>query len=119
VSFTLLDTSITNVVQGSPVAGFDPIANNATISTGTVGTQLSIRANTVPSPLGSVEFSLDGTTHTENSLPYTLCGDNGAGTITNCNITAASHELTGTPYSAANLGGTAGTALTIKFTVGP
>ena len=119
VSVTLLDTSITNVVQGSPVAGYDPIANNATISQATVGTQLSIRANTNPSPTGSVNFSLDGTNHTESSLPYTLCGDDGAGTITNCNITQATHTLTVTPYSAAALGGDAGTPLTITFTLSP
>ncbi len=118
-TLTLLNTAITNVVQGAPVPGYDPLVDGTTFSLATVGTQLSIRANTEPSPTGSVSFQYDGTQHTENALPYTLCGDNGAGTITNCNIAAGAHTLTVTPYTAANLGGTAGAPLTINFTVTP
>lgn len=117
-SVSLLDTSITNVLGGSPVTGFDPMKNASTISAAAVGALLSIRANT-PAVLGSAEFNLDGTKHTENGAPYTLCGDNGGGTITNCNITLGAHSLTVTPYSAANLGGTAGTPLTVTFTLDP
>ena len=67
--------------------------------------------------IGSVGFVYDATNHTENATPYTLCGDNGAGAVTNCNLAAGAHTLTATPYSAADLGGTAGTPLTITFTL--
>jgi hypothetical protein len=119
-NFTLLDTTITNVVDGSPVPGFDPIPGGATINLGKVGSALSIRANTVPAAVGSVAFALDATyTHTENTAPYTLCSDDGAGTITSCAsvLTPGAHTLTATPYSAASLGGTAGTPFTVAFTL--
>jgi hypothetical protein len=117
ISMTLLDTSITNVVQGSPVTGYDPIKDGSIISLATVGTNLSVRANLNVATIGSVGFAYSATTHTENTTPYVLCGDNGAGTITNCNLTAGTYKITATPYSAANLGGTAGTPLTITFTL--
>ncbi len=119
ISFTLLDTSVTNVVQGSPVTGQDPIKNGSTISLGTVGTALSIRANLNVTTIGSVGFAYDGNNHTENATPYVLCGDNGTGTVNNCNLAAGTHTITATPYSAASLGGTAGTPLTITFTLTP
>ena len=122
LSVTLVDTSITNVIAGSPVAGYDPLKNNSTFSLGTVGTQLSIRANINPTATAnvvSVLFAYDATNHTENATPYTLCGDDGAGTITNCNLAAGQHTLTVTTYTAANLGGTAGTPYTVTFTIAP
>jgi hypothetical protein len=119
-TFTLIDTAITGIVDGSPVAGFDPIADGSTITLATAGTALSIRANLLPTGVGSVGFALDATyTHTENTTPYMLCGDNGAGTITSCAnvLVAGKHTLTATPYSAAALGGTAGTPATVTFTI--
>ena len=118
-SFSLIDTSITNVVQGSPVSGYDPIKNGTTISLAQVGTSLSVRANLNVTTIGSVGFVYDATNHTENVTPYMLCGDNGAGVITNCNLAAGAHTITATPYSAANLAGTAGTPLTLSFTLAP
>jgi hypothetical protein len=118
--FTLVDTTITTVVDGSPVAGFDPIAPGAKFNLEQVGTALSIRANTVPALVGSVAFALDATyTHTENTAPYFLCSDNGAGVITSCAsvLTVGSHTLTATPYSAASLGGDAGAPFTVSFTI--
>ena len=120
VSFTLINTAVTNVVQGSPVTGYDPLTNGTSFSLTTVGTNLSIRANLNVTTIGSVGFVYDTTTdHTENITPYMLCSDNGTGTINNCNLAVGSHTLTATPYSAANLGGTAGTPLTIDFSVTP
>jgi hypothetical protein len=116
-SFTLIDTSVTNIVQGSPVTGYDPIKDKSTISLATVGTNLSVRANLNVTTIGSVGFAYNGTNHTENTTPYMLCGDNGAGTINNCNLAAGTYTITATPYSQANLGGTAGTPLTITFTL--
>jgi hypothetical protein len=118
--FTLIDTAITTLIDGSPVAGFDPIAEGATINLATVGSALSIRANTVPALVGSVAFALDATyTHTENTAPYTLCSDNGAGTVTSCAavLTVGKHTLTATPYSATALGGDAGAPISVTFTI--
>jgi hypothetical protein len=118
--FTLLDTTITTVIDGSPVSGYDPIAENATINLAVTGSALSIRANTVPAVVGSVAFALDAAyTHTENTVPYTLCSDNGAGTITSCAsiLTVGKHTLTATPYSLPSLGGTAGAPITVDFTI--
>jgi hypothetical protein len=119
LSFTLLDTSVTTAVQGTPVLGQDPMKTGSSISLGTVGATLSVRANLNVTTIGSVGFAYDATNHTENATPYTLCGDNGAGTITDCNLAAGQHTLTATPYSAADLGGIAGTPLTITFTLTP
>ena len=118
--FTLVDTTITTAIDGTPVTGFDPIAAGATINLAKVGSALSIRANTVPALVGSVAFALDASyTHTENAAPYFLCSDNGAGTITSCAsvLTLGLHTLTATPYSSASLGGDAGAPITLTFTI--
>ena len=118
--FTLVNTTITTDIDGSPVTGFDPIAPGAKFNLEQVGSALSIRANTVPALVGSVAFALDATyTHTENTAPYFLCSDNGAGVITSCAsvLTVGSHTLTATPYSAASLGGDAGAPFTVSFTI--
>jgi hypothetical protein len=116
-TFTLIDTTVTAVVQGQAVTGWDPIPESSTINLGKVGTALSIRANTTPATVGSVGFVLDGTyMHTEDSAPYTLCGDNGTGTVSPCpQLVVGSHTLIATPYSAADLGGTAMPSTTLYF----
>jgi hypothetical protein len=117
-TFTLLDTTVTNVVMGQPVTGWNPIPEGSTINLGKVGTALSIRANTTPATVGSVGFLLDGTTaHTENAVPYTECSDNGAGVVTACTYSLGAHVLVVTPYSAADLGGTAMASTTLYFTI--
>ena len=119
-SFTLIDTAITGIIDGSPVTGFDPIAEGATVNLAQVGTALSIRANTVPALVGSVAFALDATyTHTENATPYMLCADDGKGTITSCAavLTVGKHTLTATPYSLPGLGGIAGVPILLDFTI--
>lgn len=118
--FTLLDTNITGIINGSPVAGYDPIAEGATINLAVVGSALSVRANTVPAMVGSVGFALDATyTHTENTAPYCLCSDDGKGDITSCAniLTVGAHKLTATPYSGANLTGDAGAPFEVDFTI--
>ena len=118
--FTLVDTAITGIIDGSPVTGFDPIAEGATINLAQVGSALSVRANTVPAAVGSVAFALDATyTHTENTPPYFLCSDDGAGNITSCAsiLTVGKHTLTATPYSAAGLTGDAGAPILLDFTI--
>ena len=117
---TLVDTSVTTLVDGLPVTGFDPLAEGATVNLAVTGSALSVRANTLPAVVGSVAFALDATyTHTENAAPYTLCGDDGTGTITSCAsiLTVGKHTLSATPYTGANLTGTAGAAIIVDFTI--
>ncbi len=114
-------TSLTllNADTGQPIAGFNPMAAGATLNFAALGTMdLNIRANTSPATVGSVGYNYDGnaTYHIENSAPYDLGGDNN-------NVpdvwtpTLGTHTLIVTPYTGANLTGTAGTPLTETFTV--
>ncbi|WKN43593.1 malectin domain-containing carbohydrate-binding protein [Tunicatimonas pelagia] len=88
--------------------------NLATLPT----TNLNVRANTNPATVGSVRFALDGNANfqTENVAPYALKGDTN-GDYKNWTPSLGDHTLTATPFSGSNAGGTAGTALTINFTV--
>ena len=112
-SFTLI-----NADTDQPLAAHNPMSNGATLDFAVLGTRnLSIRANTNPATVGSVLFGYDGNANyrTESSPPYTIAGDanNGADYLP-WTPTLGSHTLTATPYTAT---GTAGTALTINFTV--
>ena len=106
-TFTLINTKIVATATGSPVQGFDPIPSEATIDLGKVGIYLSLRAN-LPATVtgGSVAFALDATfTHTSNAPPYSMCGDDGKGTFTPCDLGLGMHTLTVTIYPQADLGG--------------
>ena len=73
-SLTLIDA-----VTGEPVAGFDPIPDGATLNLSTLPTRrLNIRANTSPSRVGSVRFTLDGRSILENNAPYALARNRGS-----------------------------------------
>jgi hypothetical protein len=118
--FTLVDTAITGIVNGSPVPGFDPMAEGTTVNLALVGSALSIRANTIPAIVGSVAFALDATyTHTENAAPYFLCSDNGDGGISSCAtvLTVGKHSLSATPFSGTGLTGDAGAPILLDFTI--
>ena len=110
-SFTLVnadtDTDIRLLQNGETL-------NLATLPT----TNLSVRANTSPATVGSVRFAYDGNTNfqTESVAPYALEGDTN-GDYNPWTPALGSHTLTATPFSAASAGGTAGTPLTITFTV--
>jgi len=110
VDFTLInaatDQPIRTLTSGSEI-------NLATIKS------LNIRANTSPGTVGSVKLVLSGKqtrTTTENEAPYALFGDK-SGNYNNWTPAVGSYTLKATPYTAANGSGTAGTALTINFTV--
>jgi hypothetical protein len=94
--------------------------NGATLSLSALPTRnLNVRANTTPATVGSVTMVLSGTqsrSQTENTAPYALFGD------TNGNYDAwtparGSYTLKATPFSRSSGTGTAGTSLTISFTV--
>ncbi|MEM9834725.1 MAG: malectin domain-containing carbohydrate-binding protein, partial [Bacteroidota bacterium] len=110
-SFTLVnadtDTDISSLQSGE-------ILNLATLPT----TNLNVRANTNPTTVGSVRFALNGNANfqTENVAPYALKGDVN-GNYRNWTPSPGNYTLKATPYSGSNAGGSAGTALTITFTV--
>jgi hypothetical protein len=80
--------------------------------------RLNVRAETSPSSVGSVRFALDGSTsyRTETIAPYALAGDD-SGDYNPWTPAVGSHTLKATPYTGASAGGTAGTSLTVRFTV--
>ena len=78
---------------------------------------LNVRANTSPSLVGSVVFTLDGAhARTENGSPYALAGDDN-GNYRPWTPAAGSHTLTAAPYGSTGGTGTAGTPLTVAFSV--
>ncbi|WP_187264805.1 malectin domain-containing carbohydrate-binding protein, partial [Pontibacter beigongshangensis] len=107
-SFTLLNADNQQVIQN--------LVSGATLDLATMPTKnFNIRANTNPTTVGSVIFQLSGTeskTVNENRAPYDLMGDDGSWLPAVGNYT-----LKATPYSSSNGAGTAGTALTITFSV--
>jgi len=114
ISFTLI-----NADTDQPIATFDPLNDGATLNLATLPTRnLNIRANTSPATVGSVRFGLDGKSNyrTDNSAPYSLGGDNN-GNYSTWKPSLGSHTLTARPYTRSDARGTAGTALTITFTV--
>lgn len=114
VSFTLINAD-TNL----PIAGFELLNDGAVLNLATLPTRnLNIRANTAPSPVGSVRFALDGNSNyrTENGAPYALRGDSG-GDYYAWTPSLGTHALGATPYTNSNAGGTAGTSFAISFTV--
>lgn len=112
VSYTLIDATTEKPVL--------TIANGGTLNLATLPTKkLNIRANTNPVTVGSVVFSLSGTQSrksTETAAPYALFGDSG-GNYNAWTPATGSYTLKATPYTAASGRGTAGTPLTISFTV--
>jgi len=116
----VVSLSLINADNDQVVSGYDSISNGATIDLGALGvSNISIRANTDPSIVGSVRFGLNGNANiqTESAAPYALAGDSG-GDYHNWSYSFDTlYTLTATPYENSNAGGAAGTALTISFTL--
>jgi len=108
--------TLVNASTGAAIAGYDPIADNATLDLSQLGSSLAIRAYTNPATVGSVQFKLDGNVlRTESASPYCINGDNG----TLCSawtIPTGMHTLVATPYSSSGASGNAGTSATVHFT---
>jgi hypothetical protein len=113
VSFTLINADNEQAIQ--------TLTSGSTLNLATLPTKnLNIRANTSPTTVGSVVFNLSGTqtkTVTESKAPYALYGDNNYGDYYAWTPAVGSYTLKGTPYTASGGGGTAGTSLTVSFTV--
>jgi DNA-binding beta-propeller fold protein YncE len=115
VSFTLI-----NADTDQPIAGFDPLLNNATIQLSTLPTKnINVRANTNPSIVGSVRFGFDGNTsfQTENYIPYALASDDD-GNYRPWTPSIGSHTISATPYTSQNAGGTTGSSTSVTVQVG-
>ena len=120
-------TSLTlfNADTDLPIAGYDPLPAGAVLNLATLPTKnLNIRANTNPATVGSVRFTYDGNAnyHLEGLAPYAIGGDNGLTASGTPNYNAwtpavGSHTLVVTPYTKGGGGGTAGTPVTVAFTV--
>jgi hypothetical protein len=114
-SFTLIDAT-----TDKPVAGYAPLADGATLDLATLPQKLTVRANTSPVTVGSVQFTLDGQlVQTENTAPYAIAGDRNSGADYRAWTLPdnGAHTLSATAYSARNGGGTASTPLTIRVTI--
>ena len=111
--------SLINADTNKPISGYDPLPSGTTLDLATLPTRnLNIRANTDPATVGSVRFALDGnsTYATDNAAPYALAGDS-SGNYTAWTPSVGGHSVTATPYTGSGATGTAGTPLTVAFTV--
>jgi hypothetical protein len=112
VSFTLINA-------GTDQDMFE-LSNGMVINQSLVqGLSLNIRANTNPSIVGSVLFTLSGPvnrTATENEAPYAIFGDRN-GNYSGRTLPAGTYTLSARAYSNRNRGGTAGPIKTITFTI--
>jgi uncharacterized repeat protein (TIGR02543 family) len=112
VSLTLINADTEQPLHDL-VAG--EVLNLATLPT----RNLNVRANTSPTTVGSVRFALSGAqvqNQTETAAPYALFGDNN-GNYNAWTPALGAYTLTATPYSGASATGTAGTPLTLSFSV--
>jgi hypothetical protein len=115
ISFTLI-----NADTDQPIATFDPLNDGATLNLATLPTRnLNIRANTSPAIVGSVRFGWNTNSNyrTQNDAPYALGGDNNGNYSAWRPSRLGTQALTATPYTRSDARGTAGTALTITFSV--
>ncbi|MHC2993575.1 hypothetical protein OB13_19065, partial [Pontibacter sp. HJ8] len=99
------------------------VTNGATLSFSALGTKkFNFRSNVDPSGVGSLKFDLKGAknhTYTDNAAPFALYGDDGNGNyyFGNQIMPTGSYTLTVTPYSGSNGSGTAGTPVTVSFSI--
>jgi uncharacterized repeat protein (TIGR02543 family) len=111
-SFTLMNADTDQDIQ--------PLTSGATLNLATLPSRnLSVRANTNPAPVGSVVFRLDGPVawdQTETTPPYALFSD-GGGDYYSTTLRTGFYALRATPYTGGGGSGTAGTVLSINFTI--
>lgn len=117
VSFTLIDAD-----TDQPIPLYDPIPEGAILDLANLAPRLAIRANTNPSPVGSVVLELQGPTsriQTENVPPYSLFSDT-FGDLQPWSPSPplpGSYALSATPYSGINGSGAGGSRVNIRFQV--
>jgi hypothetical protein len=122
-TITVASVTLINADTDQPIPGYEAVTGNLTLDLAKLPTRkLSLRANTNPARVGSVQFALAGKAFkTENHPPYTIAGD--APTKAGRNYlpwplpAAGEHMLTLTPYTQTNGQGTPGVALKLRVTV--
>ncbi|TGE14052.1 T9SS type A sorting domain-containing protein [Hymenobacter elongatus] len=124
ISFSVVDVngsvSSFTLVNADTDQDIQTIAPGATLNLATLPTRnLNIRANTSPATVGSVVFAMSGQQSgsvTESVVPYAMFGDV-QGDYNVWTPAVGTYTLTATPFPLAAAGGTAGTALTLSFSV--
>ncbi len=116
VAFQLIDTA-----TNEPVPGYSPLSDGDTVNVVPLP-QVSINAITAPTVVGSVVFVLKENgfivhSHTENSLPYALFGDEDGSLIPWPGGLAsdADYELTAITYTGVNGTGTPSDSKVVGF----
>lgn len=112
ITFTLINAATNQAIQ---TLNEGNVLNLATLPS----TKLNIQANTTPATVGSVVFNLSGAQirkQIETAAPYALFGDV-SGKFNAWTPAIGYYALKATPYSASGGGGTAGTSLTLNFSV--
>ncbi|NOK61867.1 MAG: hypothetical protein GFH27_549281n11 [Chloroflexi bacterium AL-W] len=113
--------SLINADTDEPIAGYEALSGEVTLDLATLPTtNLSLRANTEPAQVGSVQFAIDGAViQTENHSPYVAAGDtNGGQDILPMLLPAAgTHTVTVTPYTQPRGQGEAGSPLTFELEI--
>jgi hypothetical protein len=93
------------LVNAQTGADIQTIQAGATIDLGTLDAgQVSVRADVFPQMVGSVTIDVNGSSRTENYLPYSLLGDSYLQTpvtYTPWNPATGEYTITATPYSGA------------------
>jgi hypothetical protein len=114
-NFRLINTATNKTIV-------DPLVNGAVVNLAALSTtSLSVEAvrDVSSEAIGSVIFAYNGKPkfRTENGAPYAMCGDI-SGNFTTCTqLVVGVHSLTATPYSLGGGLGTAGSPVTVSFTI--
>ncbi|WP_211208889.1 fibronectin type III domain-containing protein [Mariniradius saccharolyticus] len=99
---------------------FSVLSNNMVLDNSKIfGKTWNVRANSNPSSIGSVYFSLTGplvATRTENSAPYALFGDSD-GVYQGRELPAGKYVIEAIPYSGSNRSGSVGATYRIEFEI--
>lgn len=95
-----------------------PLMDGDVVDISALGCNLSIRANTDPTIVGSVNFRLDNQAKfkLENFFPYAIAGDQ-SGDYFPVYLSNGKHKVKATPYAKKNRKGGKGQSLLVKFTV--
>jgi hypothetical protein len=113
---TAIAVTALKLINTNTQAVLRTVATGSTISLSNDGSALNISATT-SGTIGSVDFNLDGTgVRIENAAPFSIGGDS-SGKFLPWKPSLGTHTLRVVPYTAANGTGSAGTGLTVTFTV--
>jgi hypothetical protein len=95
------------------------IVDGDVINLSTLNAQfITVRADTIPSQVGSVQFTLNGrVTRVENAPPYALEGDAPPGNYLAARLNPGTYTLRAVPFTQPNAQGVAGQALEITFEI--